>query len=155
MSIGEVLNQASDWCRRARAVRAAERLHQVPAGTAARRRTRRHPDPRSSTVDETFRNQIGDLDFPAELPTADPASTCDFTAGPGFKWGYGLLLNTSDIPGMRRAWSGARAGLCNTQFWVDRSTGICGSIYSNFLPFVTPEAVKLYNDFERTLYTSL
>ena len=30
-----------------------------------------------------------------------------------------------------------------------------GSIYSNFLPFVTPEAVKLYNDFERTLYASL
>jgi len=23
------------------------------------------------------------------------------------------------------------------------------------LPFVTPEAVKLYNDFERTLYASL
>ncbi len=110
---------------------------------------------RSSTVDEAFRNQIGDLDFPAELPTADPASSCTFRVGPGFKWGYGLLLNTSDIPGMRRAWSGAWAGLCNTQFWVDRTTGICGSIYSNFLPFVTPEAVKLYNDFERTLYASL
>ena len=46
VSIGEVLNQASGLVgRRARAVRAAERLHQVPAGTAARRRTRRHPDP--------------------------------------------------------------------------------------------------------------
>jgi hypothetical protein len=28
-------------------------------------------------------------------------------------------------------------------------------IYSNFLPFVTPEAVKMHNDFERTLYASL
>jgi len=64
-----------------------------------------------STVDAAFRNQIGDLDFPAHLPTADPASSCDFTAGPGYKWGYGLLLNTADIPGMRRAWSGAWAGL--------------------------------------------
>ncbi len=110
----------------------------------------------SSTVDDAFRNQIGDLDFPAELPTADPASSCTFRVGPSFKWGYGLLLNTSDIPGMRRAWSGAWAwaGLCNTQFWVDRTTGVCGSIYSNFLPFVTPETVKLYNDFERTLYAS-
>ena len=70
-------------------------------------------------------------------------------------WGYGLLLNTSDLPGMRRAWSGAWAGLCNTQFWVDRSAGVCGAIYSNFLPFVTPEAMKLYNDFERALYASL
>jgi CubicO group peptidase (beta-lactamase class C family) len=110
---------------------------------------------RQSTVDEAFRNQIGGLDFPAEIPSADPASTCELNLGPGFKWGYGLLLNTSDIPGMRRAWSGAWAGLCNTHFWVDRSTGVCGSIYSNFLPFVTPEALTMYNDFERVLYASL
>jgi len=110
---------------------------------------------RPDTVDVAFTNQIGELDFPAELPTADPAAACTFLAGPGFKWGYGLLLNTADIPGMRRAWSGAWAGLCNTQFWVDRTAGVCGSIYSNFLPFVTPEAVKLYNDFERSVYAAL
>ena len=109
---------------------------------------------RQATVDEAFRNQIGDLDFPADLPAADPASSCAFQAGPGYKWGYGLLLNTADIPGMRRAWSGAWAGLCNTQFWIDRSSGICGSIYSNFLPFVTPEAVTMYHDFERALYAA-
>jgi len=110
---------------------------------------------RQDTVDAAFTNQIGELDFPAELPTADPASACTFIAGPGFKWGYGLLLNTADIPGMRRAWSGAWAGLCNTQFWIDRTAGVCASIYSNFLPFVTPEAVKLYNDFELAVYAAL
>jgi methyl acetate hydrolase len=56
-----------------------------------------------STIEAAFTNQIGDLDFPAEIPTADPASTYTFAAGPGYKWGYGLLLNTTDIPGMRRA----------------------------------------------------
>ena len=66
-----------------------------------------------------------------------------------------MLLNTADLPGMRRAWSGAWAGLCNTQFWVDRTSGVCGSIYSNFLPFVTPEAGTMYQDFERALYASL
>ena len=50
---------------------------------------------------------------------------------------------------------GRLGGLCNTQFWVDRTTGICASIYSNFLPFATPEALALYKDFERTLYASL
>ena len=75
--------------------------------------------------------------------------------GPGLKWGYGLLLNTEDQPGMRRAWSGAWAGLCNTHFWVDRTTGICASIYSNLLPFGTPEAFALYQDFERALYAAL
>ena len=29
----------------------------------------------AATVDEVFRNQIGELDFPAEIPTADPAAT--------------------------------------------------------------------------------
>ena len=106
-------------------------------------------------MDEAFRNQIGDLDFPAEIPTFDPSASGTLAMGPGFKWGYGLLLNTQDLPGMRRAWSGAWAGLCNTHFWVDRTTGICASIYSNFLPFITPEAFALYQDFERALYSAL
>jgi methyl acetate hydrolase len=110
---------------------------------------------RPETVDDAFRNQIGELDFPAEIPTFDPASTHTLALGPGYKWGYGLLLNTQDMPGMRRAWSGAWAGLCNTHFWVDRTAGVCASIYSNFLPFVTPEALALYQDFERALYAAL
>ena len=107
------------------------------------------------TVAKAFRNQIGDLEFPAEIATADPASSGPLALGPGYKWGYGLLLNTEDQPGRRRAWSGSWAGLCNTHFWVDRMTGICASIYSNFLPFITPEALDLYTDFERALYAAL
>jgi methyl acetate hydrolase len=110
---------------------------------------------KSETVDAAFTNQIGDLDFPPAIGTSDPAATCEFNAGPGYKWGLGLLLNTADIPGMRRAGSGAWAGLCNTHFWVDRTTGVTASIYSNFLPFVTPEAMTMYQDFERALYAAL
>ncbi len=107
------------------------------------------------TVDAAFTNQIGDLDFPAAIPTCDPASSHDFNAGEGFKWGYGLLLNTEDIPGRRRAWSGAWAGICNTHFWVDRTAGVTGAIYSQFLPFVPPAALQMYADFESALYASL
>ena len=38
---------------------------------------------------------------------------------------------------------------------MDRSSGVCASIYGNFLPFVSPRALALYNDFERALYASL
>ncbi len=110
---------------------------------------------KSETVDAAFTNQIGDLSFPEAIPTSDPTATHEFNAGPGYKWGYGLLLNENDIPGMRRAYSGAWAGLCNTHFWVDRTTGIAGSIYSNFLPFVPPEALELYANYEKALYASL
>jgi CubicO group peptidase (beta-lactamase class C family) len=108
-----------------------------------------------ATVEAAFTNQIGELDFPEAIPTADPASSMAFNAGPGYKFGFGLLLNTEDAPGMRRAGSGAWAGLLNTHFWVDRTTGVTGAIYSQFLPFVTPEAMEMYADFERALYASM
>ncbi|HVL84353.1 MAG TPA: serine hydrolase domain-containing protein [Pseudonocardia sp.] len=108
-----------------------------------------------ATVDAAFTNQIGDLDFPAEITTADPPITDSLALGPGYKWGYGLLLNTQDVPGRRRAGSGAWAGLFNTHFWVDRTTGICASIYTNSLPFITPEALTVYGNFEEALYASL
>ncbi|MGH9056268.1 MAG: serine hydrolase domain-containing protein [Acidimicrobiales bacterium] len=107
-----------------------------------------------ATVDAAFTNQIGDIDFPAVIATSDPNSSGPFEAGPGHKWGYGLLLNTADIPGRRRAGSGAWAGIFNTHFWVDRTSGITGAIYTQFLPFVTPEAVTMYQDFETALYAS-
>jgi methyl acetate hydrolase len=110
----------------------------------------------ASTVDAAFSNQIGELDFPAEIPTADPPITDSLNVGPGCKWGYGLLLNTADLPGRRRAGTGAWAGLFNTHFFIDRTTGICASIYTNSLPFITrDEAWKLYGDFEEAVYSSL
>jgi CubicO group peptidase (beta-lactamase class C family) len=106
------------------------------------------------TVDAAFTNQIGDIDFPAAISTADPASTCDFNGGPGLKWGYGLLLNENPLPGMRAAGSGAWAGLFNTHFWVDPESGITGSIYTQTLPFVEPRVFQVYMDFESALYAS-
>lgn len=110
---------------------------------------------RPETVEEAFTNQIGALDFPPEIPTADPPITAEFNAGPGWKWGYGLLLNTVDVPGGRRAGSGAWAGLFNTHFWIDRTTGICASVYTNSLPFVLPETFAVYGEFEQALYAAL
>jgi methyl acetate hydrolase len=106
-------------------------------------------------VDEAFRNQIGGLDFPAAIATADPASSGPLHLGPGYKWGYGLLLNTADHPGRRRAGTGAWAGLFNTHFWIDRASGICASIYSSSLPFIAPEALQLCLNYEMALYAAL
>jgi methyl acetate hydrolase len=108
----------------------------------------------SSTVEAAFTNQIGELDFPPTMTSADQSSTCDFNIGPGWKWGLGLLLNSEPAPGMRAAWSGAWAGSFNTHFWVDRSNRITGAIYSQFLPFVTPPALQMYADFEQAVYAS-
>lgn len=108
-----------------------------------------------ATVDDAFSNQLGELTFPEEIPTADPPITDTLTVGPGWTWGYGLLLNTADVPGRRRAGTGAWAGLFNTHFFIDRTTGVCASIYTNSLPFITEQAWRLYGDFEEALYAAL
>ncbi|GAA4550494.1 serine hydrolase domain-containing protein [Pseudonocardia xishanensis] len=107
------------------------------------------------SVDAAFSNQVGELTMPEVIPTASPMHSCDFPTGPGRVWGLGLMLNTQQEAGMRAPWSGAWAGLCNSHFWVDRTTGVTGAIYSQFLPFVTPESMELYAEFEKALYTGL
>jgi CubicO group peptidase (beta-lactamase class C family) len=79
----------------------------------------------------------------------------DFNVGPGQKWGLGLLLNTQQQPGMRAPGSGAWAGMFNTHFWIDRTTGVTGAIYTQTLPFAEPRVYQMYIDFEQALYASL
>ena len=107
------------------------------------------------TVDTAFTNQIGDLDFPSHIPTADPQVSDPWNGPAGQKWGYGLLLTTQQEPGMRAVGSGAWAGVFNTHFWVDPASGVTGAIYTQSLPFITDEALTVYADFERALYASL
>ncbi|KQT93530.1 serine hydrolase [Marmoricola sp. Leaf446] len=108
------------------------------------------------TVERAFSHQLGDLSFPEEIPTADPPITDTMYAGPGWTWGHGLMINREDVPGGRRAGSGAWAGLFNTHFFIDRTTGVCASIYTNSLPFITKDdAWKTYQEFEQALYAAL
>lgn len=107
------------------------------------------------TVAAAFSPQAGDLMMAERIPTASPMHSCDFPTGPGRTWGLGLMLNTLQEPGMRAPYSGSWAGLCNSHFWVDPTTGVTGAIYSQFLPFVTPESMALYAAFEKALYAGL
>src|SRR5437764_1419325 len=110
---------------------------------------------RESTVREMFSNQIGALEFPAVIHTADPTSSADVALGPGLKWGWGLLLNPEQQPGMRAAGSGTWAGIANTHFWTDPATGVTGAIYTQTLPFGAPDVFQVYVDFEAALYAAL
>jgi CubicO group peptidase (beta-lactamase class C family) len=110
---------------------------------------------RPPSVQAMFSNQIGALDFPAHIRTADLRTALGLAVGPGYKWGHGLLLNTADEPGRRRAWSGGWMGLFNTSFWVDPSAGVAGAIYTQALPFLIPEATRVAEAFETAVYASL
>jgi CubicO group peptidase (beta-lactamase class C family) len=156
-SAGEILNQEPDWWAGGHGLYSTPRDY-VRFERALLRGGELDGERilAAETVDAAFTNQIGDLEVPAEIPTADPPTTDSLRLGPGWTWGYGLLLNTADQPGRRRAGTGAWAGLFNTHFFVDRTTGICASIYTNSLPFIPAhEAWQLYVDFETALYASL
>jgi methyl acetate hydrolase len=156
LSAGEILNQNPDWWS------AGHGLYSTPRDYIRFQRALLRGGEldgerilAGDTVDAVFANQIGDLDFPAEIPTADPQTSDTMRTGPGWKWGNGLLLNTADQPGRRKAGTGAWAGLLNTHFFVDRTTGICASLYTNSLPFIEDEAWQTYVDFEAALYAAL
>jgi methyl acetate hydrolase len=108
-----------------------------------------------ATVEDAFRNHIGELSFPPHIDTAHPELSADADLGPGLKFGLGLLVNETRAPGMRAAGSGAWAGLFNTHFWVDPKSRVTGSIFSQALPFIDPPILQMYVDFEAALYASL
>lgn len=74
----------------------------------------------------------------------------------GFQVGLRAVAQYPGRPGMRRAWSGAWVGLCNTYFWVDRTSGITHRLHLLPVPAVGPEEVlEMYMNFEQALYSSL
>jgi len=107
------------------------------------------------TVDAMFSDQISPLAFPAEIRTTDPDTALGLALGPGYTFGHGLLINTEDQPGRRRAGSGAWMGLFNTYFWVDPAAGVTGAVYTQAGPLLEPGAVRVYEAFETAVYASL
>ena len=57
-----------------------------------------------------------------------------------------------DVPGMLSAGSQFWAGVCNTHYWFDPRKDVAGVIMTQTLPFVEPPFMRLYEDFERSVY---
>jgi len=107
---------------------------------------------RWETVDEAFRNQIGDLAI-GKITSADPASSNDFELMPGItkKWGLLGLYNVQETPGGRSSGSLSWAGLPNVYFWVDRDKGNAGALFTQILPFADPAVLDLFDRFENAV----
>ncbi|TJY63280.1 beta-lactamase family protein [Sinimarinibacterium sp. CAU 1509] len=105
------------------------------------------------TVEQMSSNQIGDLDVPS-LKSANPMFTNDMPMPPGIphKWGLGFLINTKPLPTGRSAGSLMWAGLANSYYWIDPSSGIAGVLMTQILPFADIKALPLFLEFEATVY---
>jgi CubicO group peptidase (beta-lactamase class C family) len=108
------------------------------------------------TVQRMGEGHIGDLPL-RELRTtnADLSRDVDFFPGVAKTWGLGFLVNTEPLEGRRTAGSLSWAGFFNTYYWIDRTTGVCGTILMQMLPFFDTEALALYDAYERAVYSSV
>ena len=111
---------------------------------------------KAKTVESMGVNQIGTLTA-GKMRSFKPDTSSDVDIQPGVteKWGLGFLINTTPYTGGRSAGSLAWAGLYNTFFWIDPKRNRCGVILMQFLPFVDKEAIGLFDEFERAVYTNL
>ena len=108
------------------------------------------------TVAQMSVNNIGDLRV-TKLRTAIPFLTRDAEFFPTIekKWGLGFMLNMSEAPTGRSAGSLSWAGLCNTFFWIDPIKNVGGVAMMQMLPFVDPQALDVFYDFETSVYAAL
>jgi methyl acetate hydrolase len=91
------------------------------------------------------------------MPAAIPAMTNAVAFRPETKctFGLGFLINSGPLRTGRPAGGMEWAGLFNSYYWLDRTTGIAGTILMQLLPFADTEAIAIYESFETGVYDSL
>ena len=88
------------------------------------------------------------------LKTAAPTLSNDAEFFPGVpkSWGLSFQINAEKAPTGRPAGGLMWAGLANTYFWIDQSTGIGGVYITQILPFADKKSLPLYYEFELVFY---
>ncbi|KAG6006764.1 hypothetical protein E4U21_006749 [Claviceps maximensis] len=105
------------------------------------------PQLRGRQVDSLRRNiyhPLAHASFASEFPPGEPVNH-----------GLGGLLNTRDVPGKRRAGSMSWAGILNSRWWLDPTTGIAAVLITNVRPSGDPVVASLYDELERAVYGRL
>jgi len=108
------------------------------------------------TVQLMSRNAMGALRV-TMLKSAAPPLTNDAEFFPGVEksWGLSFQINEQPAPTGRPAGGLMWAGLANSFYWIDRSTGIGGAYMTQILPFADVRSVPLYYAFETAAYRAL
>ena len=108
------------------------------------------------TVALMSRNQIGDTEAGILKTTAPGRSTdVDFFPGISLKWGLGTMINVQAGANGRSPGSLTWAGIFNTHYWIDPAKRITGVIMTQVLPFGDARTMKLYGQYERSIYDAM
>ncbi len=109
-----------------------------------------------ATVEMMSRNNMG-ANKVAMLKTAMPTLSNDAEFFPGVpkSWGLSFQINDAKAPTGRPAGGLMWAGLANSYYWIDHTTGIGGVYATQILPFADKLSLPLYYGFETAVYQSL
>jgi CubicO group peptidase (beta-lactamase class C family) len=108
------------------------------------------------TVALMGKNHTGDI--PAGImKTTNPARSNDVDLFPGapIRWGLGYMLNMEPGPNGRSAGTVSWGGIFNTYYWIDPAKRVTALIMTQILPFADTRTLKLYGQFERSVYDAL
>ena len=107
----------------------------------------------AKTVAEMGRNQIGDLRA-GYMASSMPELAGAFDNFPDMHtgWGLGFLLNPDPGPNGRAPGSMAWAGIFNSYYWIDPSSGLAGVFITQMSPFGDPGALDAFGALERMAY---
>jgi CubicO group peptidase (beta-lactamase class C family) len=101
-------------------------------------------------------NQIGELEAGILKTTAPARSTdVDFFPGVSLKWGLGYMINMQPGPNGRSPGSLTWAGLFNTHYWIDPARHLAAVIMTQVLPFGDVPTMRLYGQYERSIYDAM
>jgi methyl acetate hydrolase len=91
------------------------------------------------------------------MKTTNPARSNDVDLFPGapIRWGLGYMLNMEPGPNGRSAGTVSWGGIFNTYYWLDPAKRVTGLIMTQILPFADTKTLKLYGQYERSVYESL
>ena len=108
----------------------------------------------SGMVRDMFANQIGDMKV-GYMPSQNPmlAKSHGWFEGTSMKWGYGFMVNETEVTGRRSAGAGAWSGLYNTFFSIDPARETACVVMMQMLPVYNEAALAVFDTFERAVYS--
>lgn len=95
------------------------------------------------------------LDGPVQSTNQGASADVDILSGAATGFGLGGLIALVDVPARRRMGAYGWAGMQNTHFWIDPTTGIAAMIMMQHLPFADEQSMAALHRFEEAVYRAL
>lgn len=100
-------------------------------------------------------NQIGNCQVRVLKAAIPLTADAEFFPGVRKRWSLGFQINEEPTCTGRPAGSLSWAGLANSFYWIDPSTGIAGVLATQTFPFADPGVMDLLYAFETGVYDAL